>query len=123
MSIADPGAWLVWLVVLPLAAAIAVFLVPRIAFGIACVNGLFTAALALAVLDRVTEGPVRYAIGGWGAPLGIDLYADPLSGIMLVGASLVLLATTFYAPGYLAHARINALYWPLVLILQLHLWK
>jgi multicomponent Na+:H+ antiporter subunit D len=118
VSSADPGAWLVWLVVSPLAAAVVVFLVPRIAFGIACVNALCTAALALAVLDRVTEGPVRYAIGGWGAPLGIDLYADPLSGIMLVGASLVLLATTFYAPGYLAHARINALYWPLVLILQ-----
>jgi len=118
MSAADPGAWLVWLVMSPLIAAILVFLVPRIAVGIACVNALCTTALALAVLDRVAEGPVRYALGGWGAPLGIDLYADPLTGVMLVGASLVLLATTFYAPGYLAQARIDALYWPLVLILQ-----
>ena len=37
---------------------------------------------------------------------------------VLVGASFVLLATTFYAPGYLAQARIDALYWPLVFILQ-----
>lgn len=118
MSAAEPGAWLAWLVVSPLAAAIIVFLVPRIAFGIACANALFTAALALALLDRVAAGPVRYAVGGWGAPLGIDLYADPLSGVMLVGASLVVLATTFYSPGYLAHARISALYWPLVLFLQ-----
>lgn len=118
MSTADPGAWLVWLVMSPLIAAIVVFLVPRIAFGIACVNALCTTALALVVLDRVVEGPVRYALGGWGAPLGIDLYADPLTGVMLVGASFVLLATTFYAPGYLAQARIDALYWPLVFILQ-----
>lgn len=118
MSVADPGEWVVWLIVSPLAAAIVAFLLPRVAFGVACLNSLITAALALAVAHRVAEEPVRYALGGWGAPLGIDLYADPLSGVMLVGASLVLLATTFYAPGYLARARINALYWPLALILQ-----
>lgn len=118
MSFADFGAEIVWLIVSPLAAAIGAFLLPRLAFGFACLNSLFTNALALAVLNRVADGPVRYALGGWGAPLGIDLYADPLAGLMLVGTSLVMLATTLYSPGYLAHARISTLYWPLFLMLQ-----
>jgi len=61
-----------------------------------------TAVLGMAVallveVDR--HGPVAAQAGGWPAPLGITLVADRLSAIMLVVASLMLLAVLVYAIG------------------------
>ncbi len=55
-------------------------------------------SIALAVVvDR--EGIVTVQAGGWPAPIGISLVADRLSSIMLVLASLMLLAVLVYAIG------------------------
>jgi multicomponent Na+:H+ antiporter subunit D len=61
-----------------------------------------TAVLGMAVallveVDR--HGPVAAQAGGWPAPMGITLVADRLSAIMLVVASLMLLAVLVYAIG------------------------
>lgn len=81
-------------------------------------------ALALAQLyGRISsEGPLRYQLGGWGAPLGIDLYVDGLSLFMLITTWLVGLAVSLYALGYFAgadhEAREGRYFW----ILWFFLW-
>ncbi len=94
-----------WVVVLPLAAGCAAVLAPRRLAGLVGVTGgagtlLATVALAWEVWR---EGPQRYAVGGWGAPLGIDLYADGLSAMMLLMSGFVGLLIGVYALGYFAH--------------------
>jgi multicomponent Na+:H+ antiporter subunit D len=66
--------------------------------AITALTGVAGCAIALlAVVDR--DGPIATQAGGWPAPLGITLVADRLSAIMLVVASLTLLAVLVYAIG------------------------
>lgn len=119
MNPPEPAAiWAVLLVVAPLTAAIIAFLAPRLAAGIALVNAAFIAVAALALLRRVADRPLSYAIGDWGAPIGIELYADTLAAILIVATSVIILAVTFYAPNYLARTRTQASFWPLTLFLH-----
>jgi formate hydrogenlyase subunit 3/multisubunit Na+/H+ antiporter MnhD subunit len=118
VSILGPGAWVVWLVVAPLAAAIIAFALPRLAVVAAFANALCAIIVSAIVLFGITDGPLRYSIGGWGAPLGIDLFADPLAGVMLTTTAIVMLFVTIYAPAYLKQERCGALYWPLSLFLH-----
>lgn len=118
MSLPDPGALLVWLIVVPLGAAIIAFVLPRLAVLVACANSLFAVFVSVIVLFGVTDGPLRYAIGGWGAPLGIDLFADSLAGVMLTTTAIVMLFVTVYTPAYQQQARFGAVYWPLSLFLH-----
>ncbi len=69
--------WGALVIVLPLAGALACFLSLRRTHLL----GLMTAlGVVVCVADLgwqvVEQGAQRYAVGGWGAPLGIDLYAD-----------------------------------------------
>jgi formate hydrogenlyase subunit 3/multisubunit Na+/H+ antiporter MnhD subunit len=116
---ADPGAiWAVLLIVSPLVAAIIAFLAPRTAARLAVGNAIFMVISALALLNAITDRPLRHAIGGWGAPLGIDLYADPLTGILLAATSVVVLSITIYAPDYLARTGIRESFWSLMFFLH-----
>ncbi|CAN5863749.1 Na+/H+ antiporter subunit D [soil metagenome] len=57
-------------------------------------------AISVAILVRVDrDGVVAVQAGDWPAPVGITLVADRLSAIMLVTASVVLLAVLVYAIG------------------------
>jgi len=113
------------LIVLPLAAGVAVFLARQTAWPL---------TLAIAVLQLVsafqlagivsTDGPLRYEVGGWGAPLGIDLYADGLSALMLLMTAIVGSAVSVYATAYFGshesgekHGHDQHLFWPLNLFL------
>ena len=55
------------------------------------------AVLLLVEVDR--DGPVSMQAGGWEAPMGITFVADRFSAIMLVVASVMLLAVLVYAIG------------------------
>ena len=58
-------------------------------------------ALSLALCVEVAaSGPMRHSLGGWGAPLGIDLYVDGLGALLLLLTAVVTGATTFYALVY-----------------------
>lgn len=64
---------------------------------------LFSTISALLVLQQVlTHGTIRYTVGGWPAPWGIELVIDPISALMLVLIAVVALLATFSA---LASAR------------------
>jgi multicomponent Na+:H+ antiporter subunit D len=73
------------LVVVPLLGALAAFAWPRaLRTGVGLLVGLANLAVAAALAVKVaTIGPAHHALGGWGAPLGIDLRADGLSVVML----------------------------------------
>ncbi|MDZ7662707.1 complex I subunit 5 family protein [Thiohalophilus sp.] len=103
----------VLLILLPLAGALLSFVFRRQAVwpGIASAAGVFVIAVALAF--SLTQ-PQRYPVGGWGAPLGIDLVVDGLSLIMLLMSATVGLGISLYA-GYYFYSKpqIARAFWPL----------
>ncbi len=120
----DPEVWMVAALAAPLAAAALALVAGR--RGAACIGVLGSGAAALAVAVLVAalaeHGPLRYAVGGWGAPLGIDLYADGLTAAMLAMNALVGLAVSVYALGYFDRALRGEkprdwLFWPAWLML------
>jgi len=80
----------------------------------AIATAIASVALYLQLLDN---GPLRYAVGGWGAPLGIELYADGLSVLMLLMSALVGLGVSLYALRYFKHDAQPAGFWPLWLMM------
>jgi formate hydrogenlyase subunit 3/multisubunit Na+/H+ antiporter MnhD subunit len=106
MSFFDTIPWMIWIVTLPLAAAILTFLFPQIAAGLSLLMGFTMSIPAIGLcLQVVRMGSQRYAIGGWGAPLGIELYANGLVAAMIALTALVALSTTIYARSYFSHTQ------------------
>jgi formate hydrogenlyase subunit 3/multisubunit Na+/H+ antiporter MnhD subunit len=113
------------LIIVPLAAGVVAFVAGRIASHLAVAVAALQLVLAVLVARSVFRGgPFRYEIGGWGAPLGIDLYADGLSAVMLAMTAIVGLAVSMYATAYfgstgritLDHSS-REMFWPLELFL------
>lgn len=107
----------VWLILLPLVGSIMVFLLAsrRAAVGVAVVAG--NLALVAGSIGRlVITGPWQHSVGGWGAPLGIDLYLDGLSATMLAMTALVSLGISAYSAAYFSAAAARH-FWPLWLLL------
>lgn len=127
----DSLSWAVWPIATPLVAAIVIFFLgARFAPLLSLVAAAITSVSVLGLTWRVAQqGPLRYDVGGWGAPLGIELYADGLSLVMLVMTTIVSLATSVYATGYFAagdqtqfggaanYSHPATLFWPLWLFL------
>ncbi|MEG7522925.1 MAG: oxidoreductase [Chromatiales bacterium] len=109
--------WGVMAILLPLAGALVCFLWPRrsVPLGLVTVIGVVTCVAGLG-WQVVVLGTQRYAVGGWGAPLGIDLYADGLSLLMLMVTAGVGLGISVYSTGYFER-KPSALFWPLWLFL------
>lgn len=107
---------LAWLILLPLTwASLAFLLGPGrgawAAFTGLAVQLLLVLQLAAGLHDT---GVVTHAVGGWGAPLGIDLSADGLSVAMLLLTQVVALPLAIYARAYFAADAAEARYfWPL----------
>ena len=105
-----------WLIVLPLVWGTLAFVLgpargARLAISALAVQTL----LALQLAAQLVDGGARaYAVGGWGAPLGIDLYADGLAGVMLLLTQAVALPLAVYARGYFAATtKGRELFWPI----------
>ena len=109
-------------VLLPLVGALACFLWPRRTVVLGLVTAFGTAACVAGLGRQVVEqGVQRYAVGGWGAPLGIDLYVDGLSLLMLMVTALVGLGISVYACGYFGRTLLDQdrakHFWPLWMFL------
>lgn len=101
-SLADVP-FMLWSIAVPLAGALLTFAHSPRAGSIGPGAAFVTAACALAVLAQVvTFGERAHPVGGWGAPLGIDLLADGLSVLMLAMTAVVGIAVSVYARPYLA---------------------
>lgn len=91
--------WLALLVALPLAAAaVAALAGPHAQRVVALAAHAAALSLAVLVLVRVGDGTVVVSrLGGWPGPLAVPLVADPLAGLLLVLAALVVLVCTWFA--------------------------
>lgn len=119
-------------IVLPLAAAVVSYLAggraTRALLGVYAAG--LTAMLSALVRTVWRDGTLRYAAGGWGAPLGIELRADGLAVVMLLLAATVFVAASTFAIGYFGrghahgheegtpgdaseHGSAGAAFWPL----------
>lgn len=120
----------IWAIVLPLTAACLSFVLrPQLGFWVSFCAALGNLLIATGLSRQLSEqGPLRYRIGGWGAPLGIDLYIDGLAVVMLLMTAVVGLITTTYAADYMSIGRgareasgtqtsAQGMFWPLWLFL------
>lgn len=118
----DTSTGLIWgiaLILFPLSGALLTFLfrvaATPIGIGVALAINLCAAKLTWLISMQEVQ---RYPIGGWGAPLGIDLYVDGLSMTMLIMSAAVGLAVSCYAPAYFQSAQHKLKqFWPLWLFL------
>ena len=94
---------LVWLVMGPLMGAVVAYLGGD---RVGAVVTIFTAgsvavaAVLCAMAVWEVEGPIRYAIGGWQAPLGIAMVLDGLSAFFVLIVAVVGLAVSVYSLAY-----------------------
>lgn len=105
-----------WLILLPLTWATLAFVQgPGHGSRLAVAGLALQVALAATLAQQIVTGGARVlAVGGWGAPLGIDLAVDGLSMVMLLLTQGVALPLAFYARAYFAeHAGSQRYFWPL----------
>lgn len=109
--------WATALILLPLTSGMACFLLPRMAkiIGLLTVLGVTLSVVGLG-WQMLQNGVYRHAVGGWGAPLGIELYADGLSLLMLAITALVGLGISIYSADYFK-AEVAVRFWPIWLFL------
>ena len=106
------------LVVLLIAAPMTFLLQSRVARLIAIAAALLELVLAFLMAAEVSaNGPIRYLLGGWGAPLGIEFKVDGLSVVMIALTAVVGLGVTVYANGYFSDKKRYRFFWPLWLFM------
>jgi len=109
--------WALMLIILPLATGMAAFVWPRVAqvLALSC-----SVVIALAVAGLASQlwqhGVFQHALGGWDAPLGIALYADGLSLVLLIATAAVGLGISIYASAYFTVSQAQR-FWPIWLFL------
>ena len=107
---------LVWLILAPLIwATLAFVLGPGRGAWLAIAGLTVQCWLAFDLAQKVgAGGMVAHAVGGWGAPLGIDLAVDGLSAAMLLLTQTVALPLAIYARSYFkSDDPCGAWFWPL----------
>ncbi len=110
--------WAVWCIVVPLLASGLAVLVPRWGKTVGVVGALLTLlAVGGATLHLLAHGPQRIEIGGWGAPLGIQLQLTGPALMMLWMTALVSVPITLYACDYFVTRSQQLRFWPLWLLL------
>ena len=116
-AIASTIPWAIYLILLPLTGGLICFLWPRAA-KVAGLVTTFSVTLAVIGLgwQLLENGVYRHAVGGWGAPLGIDLYADGLSLLMLATTALAGFGVSLYAAAYFRTEPATR-FWPIWLLL------
>lgn len=92
----------VLIVVLPLAAAVIVPLVSlasaQAVFAVSCLALVAAAVAACSALSHaLAHGALRYELGGWAPPWGIEYVVDPLSGGVAALIALVAVCVVVYA--------------------------
>ena len=94
--------WISSTVMLPLATALLCGVVPaRRAAVVGIIGSVMTACSVAGLLWRLWHyGAVAEALGGWGAPLGIELYADGFSALMLAMTAAVGIFVSLFSVGY-----------------------
>ena len=94
------------LVLVPLLGAVLAFLLPRYARITGTVAAVVQVTLSLSLAAAIhANGTLKLSVGGWDAPLGIHLYADGLTALLLCLTAVVGLGVSLHALGYFAHTH------------------
>jgi multicomponent Na+:H+ antiporter subunit D len=114
-----------WLILIPLLWATLAFLFgPRWGSRLALVGTALQTLCAMQLVAALDSGTTQVLpVGGWSAPLGIDLHVDGLAAIMLLLTQLIALPLLLYTRAWLGAAGREAGYvWPLwgFLVAALH---
>jgi formate hydrogenlyase subunit 3/multisubunit Na+/H+ antiporter MnhD subunit len=106
---------LIWLILLPLLWATLAFLLGPGRGAWTAIAGIALQLLCAVLLagELLDTGARNHAVGGWGAPLGIDLAADGLSAVMLILTQSVALPLALYARAYFHNDSATRYFWPL----------
>ena len=105
--------WLLIIILLPLLTAVVCFVIPRHAKFPGLLAALVIVVSVAGLGWQINmQGVINYAVGGWGAPLGINLYADGLSLLMLAVTALVGLAISIYSMAYFSDKKAIH-FWPI----------
>lgn len=111
------------LVILPLTGALLAFLIYKHAHWVGMGAALAINLALVMLLTKLTTSPQSYyyALGGWDAPLGIELHLDGLSAFMLMTSAVTGLGVSLYAFVYFRPKPWgndqSASFWPLWLFL------
>jgi len=110
-------------ILVPLITAALCLILRRHAFAQAMVAvagalALFASAVSLLLLVH-DRGLVTLQIGGWQAPIGITLLADPLAAILLMLAAVMTLAVTLYVLGDVGSGPQRRRLMPLLYVLMM----
>lgn len=92
----------VLMIVIPILASLLILLAGwydrRFCYPISLITVLFQFGSAIAILLHVMqEGTIRYSVGGWAPPLGIELVVDGFNSYILAAIMLLAAATAVYA--------------------------
>jgi multicomponent Na+:H+ antiporter subunit D len=89
-------------ILIPLAGGMLIFLAGRkLGAWFGTGTAMATAASVLGLAMKLwREGPQSHRLGGWSAPLGIELYVDGLSMMMLLLTAVVGVFVSIYAAGF-----------------------
>ncbi|MEX0617990.1 MAG: proton-conducting transporter membrane subunit [Pseudohongiellaceae bacterium] len=105
-------------VLLPLSGVLLCFLFSAFARGLFLITVALTSTVVLSLaLNLPDSGAVRHLVGGWGAPLGIELYADGLAVFLLLTTTLTIAAVAIYGVRYFESPTQPATFWPLLCFL------
>lgn len=109
---------LVWTIAIPLAGAVLCFALPRFSrgLGIAALIAL-AAPVWVCVQGVLTGGATVHHVGGWRAPLGIDLYLDGVAAILLAVSWFVGIGVSVHASAYFDGRKTSQHFWPLWMLL------
>ncbi|MGD8576217.1 MAG: oxidoreductase, partial [Thiohalophilus sp.] len=108
--------WAVLLIIMPLIGMLLAFLFSSVARWVGIVSVLLNLIAVLGLAWELSgNGVYQHTVGGWSAPLGIELYADGLSLLLLVTTALVSLGVAVYAAGYFSHSKAPS-FWPIWLM-------
>lgn len=109
--------WAIILIVVPLMAAMLVIIWPRAGqpLGLLCSLTMVAAVVGL-VVQVWSKGVFQHSLGGWDPPLGIALYADGFSLVLLSATALVGAGCSLYASAYFSTEQAQR-FWPIWLLL------
>lgn len=113
----DSPHWISVIILLPILGAVASFLWQGYIVRIALATAIGTmASVGILTWQVINNGVQHYELGAWNAPLGIELYVDGLSVLMLLVTAVVGFAISVYASAYFKEDKAK-FFWPLWLFL------
>ncbi|HVJ91468.1 MAG TPA: proton-conducting transporter membrane subunit [Labilithrix sp.] len=113
----DGTTWVAWSVIFPLGGALTTLFFGRrgAVLAIPVALGTLGVNIRLAALIHA-RGTLHHRVGGWGAPLGIELRADGAAALMLVAFSVVGALVSVYALTYFSVGHRRSAYFALWLL-------